>query len=213
MGTRRKFTPEYRGEAVAFVTDSGRAVSDVARSLGIRENASPSKLLNLAPESLDGLYTSWGMEGLNDRRASSGRRSIAGSAVTAPVLVDSRIRAGERLLIWVDRHGRQAVPRHVTAAASSAMAAQSLRVALCRQATTPLSVADSTGPGLTDGLWPGQLCRVFAGHVQLIAATCGEGHIRHESRDQHCERQTDRSDSPPAESISAGHANHKVAAS
>ncbi|WP_163511197.1 transposase [Fodinicola acaciae] len=38
MGTRRKFTPEYRAEAVALVTDSGRAVSDVARSLGVHEN-------------------------------------------------------------------------------------------------------------------------------------------------------------------------------
>ena len=38
MASRRKFTPEYKAEAVALVTDSGRAVSDVARSLGIHEN-------------------------------------------------------------------------------------------------------------------------------------------------------------------------------
>ena len=38
MASRRKFTPEYRAEAVALVTDSGRAVSEVARSLGVHEN-------------------------------------------------------------------------------------------------------------------------------------------------------------------------------
>ncbi len=37
MATRRKFTPEYRAEAVALVVDSKRVVSDVARSLGIHE--------------------------------------------------------------------------------------------------------------------------------------------------------------------------------
>lgn len=38
MSSRRRFTPEYRAEAVALVIDSGRRVSDVAESLGIHEN-------------------------------------------------------------------------------------------------------------------------------------------------------------------------------
>lgn len=37
MSSRRKFTPEYRAEAVALVIDSGRRVSEVAKSLGIHE--------------------------------------------------------------------------------------------------------------------------------------------------------------------------------
>lgn len=37
MSSRRKFTPEYRAEAVALVIDSGRRVSEVAKSLGINE--------------------------------------------------------------------------------------------------------------------------------------------------------------------------------
>jgi transposase len=37
MSSRRRFTPEYRAEAVALVIDSGRRVSDVAKSLGIHE--------------------------------------------------------------------------------------------------------------------------------------------------------------------------------
>ena len=37
MSSRRRFTPEYRAEAVALVIDSGRRVSDVAKSLGINE--------------------------------------------------------------------------------------------------------------------------------------------------------------------------------
>jgi len=38
MASRRKFTPEYKGEAVALVVESGRSVKDVAESLGIHEN-------------------------------------------------------------------------------------------------------------------------------------------------------------------------------
>ena len=38
MASRRKFTPEYKAEAVALVVESGRAVKDVAESLGIHEN-------------------------------------------------------------------------------------------------------------------------------------------------------------------------------
>lgn len=38
MASRRKFTPEYRAEAVALVIDSGRRVSEVAQSLGVHEN-------------------------------------------------------------------------------------------------------------------------------------------------------------------------------
>lgn len=38
MGSgRRRFTAEYKAEAVRLVLDSGRSVSDVAKSLGINE--------------------------------------------------------------------------------------------------------------------------------------------------------------------------------
>ena len=35
--TRRKFTPEYRAEAVQFVISSGKPIAEVARNLGIVE--------------------------------------------------------------------------------------------------------------------------------------------------------------------------------
>src|SRR6266545_3812771 len=35
--TRRKFTPEYKSEAVQFVISSGRPVAEVARNLGVVE--------------------------------------------------------------------------------------------------------------------------------------------------------------------------------
>jgi transposase len=35
--TRRKFTSEYRAEAVELVIDSGRPVAEIARDLGINE--------------------------------------------------------------------------------------------------------------------------------------------------------------------------------
>lgn len=38
MATRRKFTSEYKAEAVALVVDSDRSVAEVAASLGIHEN-------------------------------------------------------------------------------------------------------------------------------------------------------------------------------
>jgi transposase len=38
MASRRKFTSEYKAEAVALVVESGRSVKDVAESLGIHEN-------------------------------------------------------------------------------------------------------------------------------------------------------------------------------
>jgi transposase len=38
MASRRKFTPEYKAEAVALVVESGRSVKDVAESLSIHEN-------------------------------------------------------------------------------------------------------------------------------------------------------------------------------
>lgn len=38
MATRRRFTEEYRAEAVALVVNSGRSIADVARSLGIGES-------------------------------------------------------------------------------------------------------------------------------------------------------------------------------
>lgn len=38
MATRRRFTEEYKAEAVALVVDSGRAIADVAKGLGIGES-------------------------------------------------------------------------------------------------------------------------------------------------------------------------------
>jgi transposase len=35
--TRRKFTPEYKAEAVELVISSGRPVAEIARDLGINE--------------------------------------------------------------------------------------------------------------------------------------------------------------------------------
>jgi transposase len=35
--TRRRFTPEYKAEAVQFVISSGRSIAEVARNLGIGE--------------------------------------------------------------------------------------------------------------------------------------------------------------------------------
>jgi transposase-like protein len=35
--TRRKFTPEYKAEAVQFVVSSGKPIAEVARNLGIVE--------------------------------------------------------------------------------------------------------------------------------------------------------------------------------
>jgi transposase len=35
--TRRKFTPEYKAEAVQYVISSGRPIAEVARNLGIVE--------------------------------------------------------------------------------------------------------------------------------------------------------------------------------
>ncbi len=37
MGKYRKFTPEYRAEAVKMVVDSSRPIAEVARDLGINE--------------------------------------------------------------------------------------------------------------------------------------------------------------------------------
>lgn len=37
MGKYRKFTPEYRDEAVKLVVDASRPVAEVARDLGINE--------------------------------------------------------------------------------------------------------------------------------------------------------------------------------
>lgn len=37
MGKYRKFTPEYRDEAVRFVIEGERPIADVARQLGINE--------------------------------------------------------------------------------------------------------------------------------------------------------------------------------
>ena len=35
--TRRRFTDEYKSEAVAFVIDDGRPVAEVARNIGVHE--------------------------------------------------------------------------------------------------------------------------------------------------------------------------------
>ena len=37
MATRRHFTQEYKDQAVSLVTDSGRSIADVAKSIGIHE--------------------------------------------------------------------------------------------------------------------------------------------------------------------------------
>ncbi len=37
MGKYRKFTPEYRGEAVKLVIERSRPIAEVARELGINE--------------------------------------------------------------------------------------------------------------------------------------------------------------------------------
>jgi len=37
MGRYRKFTPEYRGEAVKMVIETSRPIAEVARELGINE--------------------------------------------------------------------------------------------------------------------------------------------------------------------------------
>lgn len=37
--TRRKFTQEYKDDAVALVLGSGRSIADVAKSLGINETS------------------------------------------------------------------------------------------------------------------------------------------------------------------------------
>lgn len=37
MGRYRKFTPEYRDEAVKLVIENGRPIADVARELGLNE--------------------------------------------------------------------------------------------------------------------------------------------------------------------------------
>jgi transposase len=38
MATRRRFTEEYKAEAVTLVVDSGRSIAEVAKSLGIGES-------------------------------------------------------------------------------------------------------------------------------------------------------------------------------
>lgn len=35
--TRRRFTEEYKSQAVAFVIDDGRAIAEVARNIGVHE--------------------------------------------------------------------------------------------------------------------------------------------------------------------------------
>ena len=37
MATRRRFTQEYKNQAVSLVLDSGRSIADVARSIGVHE--------------------------------------------------------------------------------------------------------------------------------------------------------------------------------
>ena len=38
MGTRRRFTPEYRRDVVALVLDTGSTIASVARDLGLGES-------------------------------------------------------------------------------------------------------------------------------------------------------------------------------
>ncbi|MGH3866766.1 MAG: transposase [Pseudonocardiaceae bacterium] len=37
MATRRRFTQEYRDQAVSLHLDSGRSIAEVARSIGVHE--------------------------------------------------------------------------------------------------------------------------------------------------------------------------------
>ena len=37
MATRRRFTQEYRDQAVSLVLDSGRSIAEVANSIGVHE--------------------------------------------------------------------------------------------------------------------------------------------------------------------------------
>ncbi|MCA1702025.1 MAG: transposase, partial [Actinobacteria bacterium] len=37
MATRRRFTQEYKDQAVSLVLDSGRSIADVAKSIGVHE--------------------------------------------------------------------------------------------------------------------------------------------------------------------------------
>ena len=37
MATRRRFTQEYKDQAVSLVLDSGRSIAEVARSIGVHE--------------------------------------------------------------------------------------------------------------------------------------------------------------------------------
>ena len=37
MGKYKKFSPEYRAEAVRFVVEGGRPIAEVARELGMNE--------------------------------------------------------------------------------------------------------------------------------------------------------------------------------
>lgn len=37
--TRRRFTAEYKAEAVRFVTDGGRSIAEVARNIGVSETS------------------------------------------------------------------------------------------------------------------------------------------------------------------------------
>ncbi len=37
MATRRRFTQEYKDQAVSLVLDSGRSIAEVAKSIGIHE--------------------------------------------------------------------------------------------------------------------------------------------------------------------------------
>ena len=37
MGTRRRFTQEYKDQAVSLVLDSGRSIAEVAKGIGVHE--------------------------------------------------------------------------------------------------------------------------------------------------------------------------------
>jgi transposase len=50
LATRRHFTQEYKDQAVSLVIDAGRAVADVARSIGVHE-MTLSKWVKKAKES------------------------------------------------------------------------------------------------------------------------------------------------------------------
>ena len=78
---RKKYTPEYKAEAVGLVVNSGRPVAEIARDLGIHE-ATLGNWVNLAKKN--------------------------GTIVEKPVTADERARSPTRSIRWAVRAGPSA---------------------------------------------------------------------------------------------------------